>query len=211
MEVTKHMTDLIERPDAKAINALAEYTFSQRDKDLCFPWTDSLEKYIEGLGISSPASWIDTLILDGILCEPILGRLRFSQYGFSIQDKGDIHMEETKKQTGTSNTGTDAGVSGNIPDINELLPSGGSFSYPKLDTFLGMDEKKDAILEEIELLEGSFGKSSALKLDGNWYHSSSEAIRKQCDQLVKINKFPIRVRVAKVRGKNGRIFHTLRG
>ena len=71
--------------DNKAICELETYIKDQRDKDNCFPWSNTLEGFIKTrLRKHDPEGWIEMLISEGILEEPSLGRLRFTYNGLKV-------------------------------------------------------------------------------------------------------------------------------
>jgi hypothetical protein len=215
--------------DTSAVSKLIEHVFPLRDKSQCFPYDDQTTGFVKSLGVNDPEEFLDTLINEGILEEPLLGKLRFTQYGYQV---GGSMNPETKKQetksTGTTNTGaqnTGTTVPNTIPGtskqagdtqtqlpyIDDVLPSGEQFSYPLLDVFLGEVNSKEGDLEHAEIITGSFGDSACLCLNGVWYRSSSQAILGQIKKLLELGKIPVRVNVARATGKTGRVYHTLRG
>ena len=99
-------------------------------------------------------------------------------------------------------------------NINDVLPSNEGFGYPLVEEYIGDGDMKKGVLEDAEVIEGSYGESVTLKLDGEWYRSSGSVILKEIKALVERNLIPengLNVYVSKVKGKTGRVYHTLRG
>ena len=133
----------------------------------------------------------------------------------SINGKVKTMKDETNSKENTSNQDAsiqkaDANKS-NIPSIQDILPDGNAFSYPLLDHFLGSREEREAVLESAEILNGSYGESVALKLDGEDFRSNSKAVIGQVKQLLELEAIPVKVNVAQLVGKSGRKYFTLRG
>ena len=219
----------------KAIIELETYSKAFQDKKRCFPWSSNLEGFVETkLRKHDPEGWIEMLISEGILEEPVLGRLRFTYNGIKLGEnmneikkssnevKGEVSnkteeskpaVEDTKntQETRTKNdgNGTDAGET--ITDASEVLTGSGKYDYPLLEEYLGDLPRKQGILSEVEIIDGVHGESSRLTLDDTVYRSSSSVILDECKQLQKGNLFPYRVCVEKIHGKKGNVFHTLNG
>ena len=129
-----------------------------------------------------------------------------------VEEKETVSNDTNNQYTSTSNnTSTEASSIDEIPDINEVIPSSGIFTYPLLEEFLGDSNTRPSILNEVEFVEGQYGESVGLKLKDTWYRSSSKAILDETKRLQETNNLPCRVYVTKKRGKTGRIYHTLRG
>jgi hypothetical protein len=133
--------------------------------------------------------------------------------------KEDISNNEsgsknTDSKTDTSNIDysiNDLETRDKIPSIEDILPDGEVFSYPLLDEYLGGSEKKEGVLEEAVVVNGGFGESVTLKLDGNMFRSNSKTVVGQVKKLLELKEIPVRVSVAYLVGKSGRKYFTLRG
>jgi hypothetical protein len=130
--------------------------------------------------------------------------------------KGEIeNMKEEPKNnenTSTQNTGIQkADTNKSIPSIMDILPDGDVFTYPLLDEFLGSKEEKEAVLEEAEVINGSYGESVSLKLNGENFRSNSKAVIAQVKKLQELDAIPVKVNVAQLTGRSGRKYFTLRG
>jgi hypothetical protein len=222
----------------KAICELETHIRDHRDRDGCFLWSSSLEGFIKSkLQKHDPEGWLEMLISEGILEEPILGRLRFTYKELKIgenmknenksskeETKGEVSKtitndetvpQDTKEPQGTT-TNTDNGGNGldadeKLTDASDVLTSSGKYDYPLLEEFLGDEPRKQGILKGIEIIEGKHGESPRLKINETVYRSSSSVILDECKQLLEKDLFPYRICVEKRHGKNGNVFHTLRG
>ena len=131
-----------------------------------------------------------------------------------LDDETETVSDNTNKQNTSNNSNTSIEASGTIddvPDINDVLPSSSVFGYPLLDEFLGNNETRPSILNEVEFISGQFGESVGLRLKDTWYRSSSKSILEETKKLFETKNLPVKVVVAKRRSKTGRIYHTLRG
>jgi hypothetical protein len=85
------------------------------------------------------------------------------------------------------------------------------FSLPLLDVFLAGEKSKEAVLEETEIISGSYSDFARLKLDGKEFRSNSKTVMSQVKKLLELEMIPVRVCVATKTAKSGRTYHTLRG
>jgi hypothetical protein len=130
--------------------------------------------------------------------------------------KGETKNMETEtknnENTSTQSTGIQkADTNKSIRDINDVLPDGTIFLDPLLDKFLDGREEGEAVLEEAEVINGSYGESVSLKLDGEKYRSNSKAVIAQVKMLQELEAIPVKVNVAQLTGRSGRKYFTLRG
>jgi len=131
-----------------------------------------------------------------------------------VSDETETVSDDTNKQdTSIDNTNSNTSIeaSKTIPDIHDLLGSNSVFGYPLLDEFLGNNETRPSILNEVEFISGQFGDSVGLKLKDTWYRSSSKSILEETKKLSETKNIPVKVIVARRKSKTGRIYHTLRG
>jgi hypothetical protein len=131
------------------------------------------------------------------------------------ENKKDDSVSENTESKNNDTKNNDSSIikadEDKIPTIESVLPSGEVFSYPLLEEFLGGGEKKQAVLQEAEIITGGYGESVTLKLDDNIFRSNSKTIVRQVKQLQDLGVFPVRVNVAQVKGKSGRRYFTLNG
>ena len=132
-----------------------------------------------------------------------------------IEDKDsekNKYTESKDENTSNNNTGVQkADDNKSIPDISDILPDGDMFSLPLLEKFLAGGKSKEAVLEETEIVNGSYSDFARLKLDGVEYRSNSKTIVSQVKKLLELEMIPVKVCVAEMVGKTGRKYYTLRG
>ena len=127
-------------------------------------------------------------------------------------DSSSKDLESKDKDTSIINTSVqDADTNKSIPSIEDVLPDGDAFTHPLLEVYLDGGKKKEAVLERAEVIDGSYGESVVLMLDGESYRSNSKAIIGQVKKLLEMDCIPVKVCVAQVTGKSGRKYYTLRG
>jgi hypothetical protein len=124
----------------------------------------------------------------------------------SVKQSTESLNSDTSKQSTSIKKAEDRDK---IPSIESVLPDGEVFSYPLLEVFLGGGEKKQAVLEQTEIISGGYGESVTLKLDGENYRSNSKTIVRQVKQLLDMSMIPVRVNVGVITGKSGRKYFTL--
>jgi hypothetical protein len=214
------------------LRKLYEYAQRLMGKENWFEWTEQLEEYVkQELGVHDPYGYLQDMVQQGVLIEPTLGRLQFAGKGLLL--KGDRKMKDEPKTEGSKPSGKGGTVSKDTQgaldasteetgikkaddrqNIRDVLPSDVGFGYPLVEEFIGDEDRKNGVLEDAEIIHGSYGESATLKLDGEWYRSGGSVILKEVKALLERDLIPeqgLSVCVAKERGKSGRIYHTLRG
>ncbi len=128
------------------------------------------------------------------------------------QDSVINNTESNKENTSIKDSGVQkADDNKSIPDISDILPDGDMFSLPLLDEFLAGEKKKQAVLEETEIINGSYSDFARLKFNGKEFRSNSKTVVSQVKKLLELEMIPVRVCVAEKIGKSGRKYYTLRG
>jgi len=128
------------------------------------------------------------------------------------KDSVDNNTESENENTSNNITGVQkADDNKSIPSIEDVLPDGDAFGLPLLDSFLGGEKIKTAVLEEAEVINGSYSDFAKLKLDGTEYRSNSKTVVAQVKKLLELEMIPVQVNVAEMTGKSGRNYYTLRG
>ena len=129
-----------------------------------------------------------------------------------IDDEAETVSENSEQYT-SNNTSKEASGQNidDIPDIDDVLPNSGVFSYPLLEEFLEDTDIRPCILNEVEFVTGQYGPCVGLKLDDTWYRSSSKPILEETGMLEEKELIPCKVKVSRRRGKTGRNYYTLRG
>ena len=65
------------------------------DKDKCFDWNSSLQGFVKtSLGKHDPESFLQGLVDDGILEEPVLGKLRFTYKDLNLKGEKENMKED---------------------------------------------------------------------------------------------------------------------
>lgn len=128
------------------------------------------------------------------------------------KDSEENNTESKKENTSNNESGVqNADDNKSIPSIEDVLPDGDAFGLPLLDSFLGGEKIKAAVLEEAEVINGSYSDFAKLKLDGTEYRSNSKTVVAQVKKLLELEMIPVQVNVAEMTGKSGRSYYTLRG
>jgi hypothetical protein len=127
-------------------------------------------------------------------------------------EKNNNNSESRNENTSNMDSGVQkAADNKSIPDISDILPDGDMFSLPLLEKFLAGEKSKNGVLEETEIINGSYSDFARLKLDGEEYRSNSKTVIAQVKKLLELEMIPVKVCVAEKIGKSGRTYHTLRG
>jgi hypothetical protein len=125
-----------------------------------------------------------------------------------------MSSKDTQGAHDTSNEDTGIKEADDRQSINDVLPTDIGFGHPLLEVYLDGSNRRKGVLEEAEIINGSYGESATLKLDGNWYRSGGSVILKEVRALLERDLLPengLSVCVAKERGQSGRAYYTLRG
>jgi hypothetical protein len=129
----------------------------------------------------------------------------------SVNNNSNI-TESKIENTSIKNSGVQkADDNKSIPCIEDVLPDGDAFGLPLLDNFLNGEKMKQAVLEEAEIINGSYSDFARLSLDGVEYRSNSKTVVSQVKKLLELEMIPIKVSVGEMIGKTGRKYYTLRG
>ena len=101
------------------------------------------------------------------------------------------NTESYNENTSNNDTGIqEADTNKSIPSIEDVLPDGDAFTHPLLEVYLDGGKKKEAVLERAEVIDGSYGESVVLMLDGESYRSNSKAIISQVKKLLEMDCIP---------------------
>ena len=128
------------------------------------------------------------------------------------KDSENNNTESKDENTSNHNTGVQkAEDNKSIPSIEDILPDGDMFSLPLLEHFLDGEKSKEAVLEETEIVNGSYSDFARLKLDSKEFRSNSKTVVAQVKKLLELEMVPVKVCVAEMTAKSGRKYYTLRG
>jgi hypothetical protein len=194
------------------------------DKDGCFPFSDALEGYVKiQLKKDNPTDWLESLITEGILDEPILGKLCFTNRRSKVKEvrnmenvkekeesvKDSSKKEDAVKDTTVSNKADASDETTTITDARDVISSSGDFSLPRLEEYLGDAPNKEAVLTSARMVSGKYGPTAILNFEGQEFRSGGEVIVDQATTLIDDGRFPFKVDVKKVTGKTGRTYYSL--
>jgi len=213
--------------DAALICKLKDYASSQMDNNGFFPFNEALEGYIKvQLKKDDPTDWIESLISEGILDEPILSKLCFTNRSSKKKEvlemsevenikekeepvKDSSEKEDTVKDNTVSHKAAPSSGTTTITDAHDVISTSGDFSLPKLSEHLGDLEHKEAILTSARIVNGKYGETAILNFEGQEYRSGGEVIVKQVKQLIDDSRFPYKVDVKNVTSGTGRPYYSL--
>jgi len=168
-----------ENIDATSVRKLQRYIMNKRDEENCFLWSDDLEGFIgKRLGLSDPTGFIESLLNQGVLEEPVLGKLRFTGDSNNIKEE-EKNMKKNEQSEGTSKVSSEDGDAVQKPaskeagtieqamltDAREVISDSSDFKLPKLSEYLGDEDEKEGVLEGVRWVKGKFGLTAILDLE----------------------------------------------
>jgi hypothetical protein len=175
------MTDHdIDHDSVKLCGLLYNKVKGDLDKDSCFLWDENLDYWIKvTLHIDDPVGWLESLIQDKVLEEPILGHLRFiglkgalydaqsKEVKYMAKQEKETERPSVKKDAASITASKDAATSKQttLTDASEVISSSSDFKLPKLNEFLGDMDEKEGILWNARIVKGKFGLTAILDLE----------------------------------------------